>query len=357
MIDTGRIPLAGESLDWYRQGLAAATSGRLEQAVALYNKVIEVRPDFWEAWFERGLVLADLGLYAAAIAAYEHALALEPARDACSEVHFHQAQAYHYGLGSYNCAIEEYDKAIQVRPHHTQALLERGNALLYGLKQPQLALDAYDQALHYQTDLFEAWRNRGNALIELEQHHAALISYDRALLLNPHDEVAQQGRKLAHNSLSLHESPDTTTNIADLSADDFDPSLADPSLMEGSNGADRRLADYVISDTPLQPMLVLEDERGSREVYLFQRQYTIGRDPHNDIHLESRFISRFHAVFQRVDAPETAQYWYQIQDGDLAGKPSTNGIKINGQPQLIRLLQSGDVISFGPHSRAVYWMR
>ena len=131
MIDTGRIPLAGETLAWYRQGLAAATSGQLEQAVALYSKVIEARPDFWEAWFERGLVLEDLGLYAAAIAAFEHALALEPARDACSEIHFHQAHAYHYGLGDYSCAIAQYNQAIQVKPNHTQALLQRGNPGLW----------------------------------------------------------------------------------------------------------------------------------------------------------------------------------------------------------------------------------
>ncbi|NJN49200.1 MAG: FHA domain-containing protein [Alkalinema sp. RL_2_19] len=62
-------------------------------------------------------------------------------------------------------------------------------------------------------------------------------------------------------------------------------------------------------------------------------------------------------MFQRLDDPDNPQYWYQIQDGDLAGKPSTNGIQINGKPQQIRLLQSGDVITFGPDSRATYWMR
>ncbi|NJM44781.1 MAG: tetratricopeptide repeat protein [Alkalinema sp. RU_4_3] len=63
MIDTGRIPLTGEALTWYRQGLACSAKGELEKAVAFYNQVIHERPDFWEAWFERGLALGDLGLY------------------------------------------------------------------------------------------------------------------------------------------------------------------------------------------------------------------------------------------------------------------------------------------------------
>jgi tetratricopeptide (TPR) repeat protein len=361
MIDTGRIPLAGETLTWFRQGLAAATSGQLERAAALYNQVIAARADFWEAWYERGLVLEELGLYAAALASYDHALALEPARDACGEIHFHQAQVYQYGLGDYDLALQQYDRVLQLRPNHLQSLFHRGNVLLYGFKQPQAAIDSYDQALSHQTDRAEAWRNRGNALIDLAQYQAALISYDRALLLNPHDEAAAQGRRLALNAGNLSSGNENTTNIAEMHQAGVDPSLTDPSLMDVLPPL-RRLGDDVTA--PLQPLLVVEDDRGSREVYLFQRQYTIGRDPHNDIHLQSRFISRFHAVFQRVDDPidprsttGQSQYHYQIQDGDLAGKPSTNGIQVNGTTQQIRLLQSGDVVSFGPQSRVTYWLR
>lgn len=355
MIDTGRIPLVGETLAWYRQGLAAATSGQLERAAAFYNQVIAVRPDFWEAWYERGLVLEELGLYAAALASYDHALALEPARDACGEIHFHQAQVHHYGLGDYNAALLEYDRVLQLRPNHVQALLHRGNVWLYGLKQPQVAIDSYDQALSHQTDLSEAWRNRGSALVELAQHQSALISYDRALLLNPNDEMAEQGRQLARNFCNLSGSNENTTNIAEMHQAAFDPSLADPSLMDVFPPPTRRSRDDVTP--PLQPLLVIEDDRGSREVYLFQRQYTIGRDPHNDIHLQSRFISRFHAVFQRIDDAHSQQYSYQVQDGDLAGKPSTNGVQVNGKPQQVRSLQSGDVVTFGPQSQATYWLR
>jgi tetratricopeptide (TPR) repeat protein len=362
MIDTGRIPLVGETLNWYRQGLAAATSGQLERAAAFYNQVIAARPDFWEAWYERGLVFEELGLYAAALASYEQALYLEPARDACGEIHFHQAQVHQYGLGNYNAALTEYDRVLGLRPNHIPALLHRGNVLLYGLKQPQVAIDSYDQALSHQADLSEAWRNRGSALVELNQHSAALISYDRALLLNPNDEVAEQGRQVALNASNLNSVGETTTNITEYNQAGFDPSLTDPSLMDVFPPADTRLADY--ANQLLQPMLVIEDDRGSREVYLFQRQYTIGRDPHNDIHLQSRFISRFHAVFQRVDAPadcpttsEPPQYHYQIQDGDLAGKPSTNGVQVNGKPQQVRLLQSGDIVTFGAQSQVTYWLR
>ncbi|MFM2432162.1 MAG: hypothetical protein RLZZ511_3376 [Cyanobacteriota bacterium] len=358
-VPTGRIPLAGETLAWYRQGLAASTSGQLELAVALYNKVIGARPDFWEGWYERGLVLEALGLYAAAAASYDQALVLEPAADACGEIYFHQGQVQQYGLGDYEAALVAYDRALARLPRHGMALLHRGNALLYGLKRPEPAIASYDRALAYQPESFEVWRNRGHALVELGQHGAALVSYDRALAIQPQDEGAQQGRLLALSAANLHQSPDATTQVVALDGEAFDPSLADPSLMEAVPAPVPnlvgRLADYAV--TVAQPLLVVEDQQGQHEVELGQRQYTIGRDPRNDIHLVSQFVSRFHAVLRRIEGPDQSIYHYQIQDGDLAGKPSKNGVQVNGKPQQIRQLQAGDVVVFGPDCRAIFQVR
>ncbi len=386
MLDTGRIPLIGEALTWYRQGLASATSGELEKAVALYNQVIQVRPDFWEAWYERGLVLEDLGLYAETIASYDRALVLDPPAHAMAEIWFRRASALQYGLGDYPAAMQGYEYVLQLQPTHTQAWHHRGNILLYEMMQPEAALASYDKALEHQSESGSSpnpthrgptWRNHGNALTELGRYADALASYDRALMLNPQDPIAIAGRKLAAQHCNLRDHQEVTTQTcwygqgfaeALLSAGAASPIATPISPKPIDNPAESRrterpsadtqtsrLPAFEIPITAVQPMLTIDDRGGTREMTLYQKQYTIGRDPRNDICLKSQFASRFHAVLRRIERSD-GSYSYRVQDGDSTGKPSTNGLQVNGQRADQQDLQSGDVISFGPKTSATFWL-
>lgn len=103
-------------------------------------------------------------------------------------------------------------------------------------------------------------------------------------------------------------------------------------------------------------LLVVEDRDGRRTHTLSSPKYFIGRDLANDICLNSQFASRYHAMLLRVPAERSGNYYYRILDGDLEGKPSTNGLLINGQKATAHQLNTGDVISFGPDAKAVYRM-
>jgi hypothetical protein len=63
---------------------------------------------------------------------------------------------------------------------------------------------------------------------------------------------------------------------------------------------------------------------------------TIGREPHNDIHIRSRYISRFHA---RIVSDQDGSI---IEDLD-----SRNGVKVNSKKVRRRQLKSGDLIDLG----------
>ena len=102
-----------------------------------------------------------------------------------------------------------------------------------------------------------------------------------------------------------------------------------------------------------QPLLVVEDDRGCREIILERERYQLGRDPAVDICLNSKFVSRHHAVLTRTMHPDGA-VGYKIMDGDLNGKASTNGILINAQKYRAAELCPEDVIIFGPGIRATY---
>lgn len=109
---------------------------------------------------------------------------------------------------------------------------------------------------------------------------------------------------------------------------------------------------------PLQErhLLILEDDRGCRSVALDAATHSIGRDQTNGIMLHSKTVSRQHALLLRLPMPETAGYRYRIVDGNSLGKPSVNGISVNGQRCTSFELKSGDEIQFGAQVRASYQM-
>ncbi|MBW4623036.1 MAG: FHA domain-containing protein [Cyanosarcina radialis HA8281-LM2] len=102
-------------------------------------------------------------------------------------------------------------------------------------------------------------------------------------------------------------------------------------------------------------LLIIEDDRGRREIVLNNSTYSLGRQSTCDIRLFSHFVSRYHATLIRR-LREDGTYYYRIVDGDLQGKRSTNGILINGRKLQVHDLQDADEIVFAPQVSAVYYL-
>lgn len=348
MLDTGRVPLTGQSLTWFRQGLDCVAAGDFDKAVAHFNQVIRVRSDYWEAWYERGLALEEVGCFAEAIRSYEQALTYEPSQDARVEIWLHRGNAFQYGLGDYDSALACYDRVIQQRPTYASAWHHRGNALLYGAKKPEVALTSYQAAIDLDPNNAVTWRNRGNAWVELKDFAQAIESYDFALELHPDDPLTRQARTLAVQQCGLTVRPPTTKPVW------YGAGYTEETLVDGEETTfEEYLVPPALEVPLLQPRLVVEDEQGEWEIALTQDYYTIGRDLKNEICLRSQYASRFHAVLHRIERPG-GQTGYQITDGGLEGKPSTNGILVNGRRISGAHLQNGDAIIFGPKTRAIY---
>ncbi len=341
MLDTSRIPLTGDALALFRQGLSHATAGEHQKAVTYYNHVLQSRSEFWEAWYERGLSLECLGEYTDAIASYDHALASNPIPEAFTNIWHDRGNVFQYGLGNYEEAMANYAHAIHHDESNAAAWHDQGNALLYGLKQYEGAIASYDRALALKVNAL-TWRNRGATLMELHRFEEAVFSYDRALALQPNDQVAWENRRIAAEYLGLEPfQPPTHPTSQEFSEAILESETEMPKVLDTPKEA--------LPSCYQHPVLVIEDDSGQREVTLEEDRYTIGRDPRNDIHLRSQFVSRYHAVLIQVEVGK-----YKIVDGDLQGKPSTNGILINGQRQHAHDLQTSDLIIFGPQARATY---
>lgn len=104
-------------------------------------------------------------------------------------------------------------------------------------------------------------------------------------------------------------------------------------------------------------LLVVIDGDGKRSYTLDASMYSIGRDDSNAIVLKSEKISRQHAILLRMPLPESKGYRYKIQDGNLQGKRSVNGISVNGQAVSSKDLNNGDMLIIGGIVQAAYYVK
>jgi signal transduction histidine kinase/pSer/pThr/pTyr-binding forkhead associated (FHA) protein len=109
------------------------------------------------------------------------------------------------------------------------------------------------------------------------------------------------------------------------------------------------------SQFPIHHLLLLEDQQGQRAITLGAKTFTMGRDKRNTIVLASDTISRQHAILLRVPHPQSVSHQFRIIDGNLQGKHSTNGIRVNGQRCFSRNLVHGDMLTFGHDVTAQYF--
>jgi predicted O-linked N-acetylglucosamine transferase (SPINDLY family) len=169
-------------------GVMAQQAGQPEQGLRLIDRALRVQPDVAAAHNNRGLALVDLRRPDEALASFEHALRLQPAY---ADAHCNRANLLR-SLGRRDEALLEYDRALQLQPDHADAAYNRGQ-LLTDLLRFDDALASYEQALSLRPDWVLAWHSRGHALRALRRLPEALASYDRALALDA-------GHAEAHNS-------------------------------------------------------------------------------------------------------------------------------------------------------------
>ncbi len=145
-------------------GAVLQAQGKLQEAVKIYEKAIQLKPDFAEAYFNRGNALKEIGQLELAVESYEKAIQFKP----------DYAMAYSnrgnilQELGQLTRAIESHDEAIQLKPDYAEAYCNRGNALKE-IGQLTQAEKSYETAIQFKPDFAMAYCNRGNVLKELGQ--------------------------------------------------------------------------------------------------------------------------------------------------------------------------------------------
>jgi tetratricopeptide (TPR) repeat protein len=162
------------------RGNACLALKRHEDAIAAYDRVLRVKPDQAVLWYRRAVALMALGRFEEGVASCDKAIALKP--DNAEALNARGTALYE--LGRLEEAVASYDAAIALKPDFLDALCSRG-AAQHALDRLEEALADFDRAIAISPDFALAFSNRGNALQELKRPLEALASYDRALALDP----------------------------------------------------------------------------------------------------------------------------------------------------------------------------
>ncbi len=200
----------GTAMDWLNYGNQLYRLEEYDEAIAAAERVIQLKPDFYYAYYLKGLTLYQSGRSREALTAFEEATRIP---------NFYPAWVWKSSILSdfrkYDDALLAIKKAIEVAGgcKVTTAeeaggcltlYLQQGN-VLRDLKRYQEAIDSYSRALALNPDLAIAYNNRGATYKDLKQYDKALTDFNKAIVLNPGNEKAYYNRGATYYGLKQYD--------------------------------------------------------------------------------------------------------------------------------------------------------
>ena len=186
--------------DYLRKGEVLAEERRYSEALAAFEKAVELNPNLEEAWYNKGNILVRMSRNTDALNAYEKLVKMHPEK---SEVWYNRGNVL-VKLKRYSEALESYDRALEIQPNDDEAWHNRG-VLLRKFKRYGEALASYERALEIQPNKYETWHNRGNVLGKLKRYEEAIVSYDRAITIDAGKREVWLNRAVALCKLKRYE--------------------------------------------------------------------------------------------------------------------------------------------------------
>ncbi len=153
-----------------------AGSGKPDEAIGLYQKALEIDPEYPEANNNLGMALARLGKLNEAVPHFQKFVASNPAS---ADAQNNLALAL-VGTGKLNQAVPHFQKALDLSPGSADAHNNLGLALT-GTGKPALAIPHFEEALKINPAFTEADANLGDAFGALGRIPEALAHWRVAL--------------------------------------------------------------------------------------------------------------------------------------------------------------------------------
>ncbi|MGB8367762.1 MAG: tetratricopeptide repeat protein, partial [Limisphaerales bacterium] len=161
-------------------GNALVQEGAVDEAIAHFQKALQIKPDYAEAHNNLGNALLQKGSVNEAMVHYQKALQIQPDY---ADAHYNLGNAL-LQRGAVAEAIVHFQKALQIQPDYAKAHNNLGNALLQKGAVDE-AIAHYQKALQIQPDYADAHYNLGYALVQKGKVDEAISHFQRALQIKP----------------------------------------------------------------------------------------------------------------------------------------------------------------------------
>ncbi|MEP6570477.1 MAG: tetratricopeptide repeat protein [Acidobacteriota bacterium] len=191
------VPAAVAKVYWFK-GKHHFSLGQYQQAVDDYQYAIRLRPSFARAYVELGDAYRGLGQYAQAEEAFKKASSLED--ESCASCGLGLT---YYKLGRYEYAEKAFKRSIELNRNDICGYDQAGR-MYYDLGKYSQAIAIFEQEVKLQPNA-PAYLYLGNAYAYSEHFNAAIQAYEKALLLQPNEEMAYVQLGVAYGHLRRHQ--------------------------------------------------------------------------------------------------------------------------------------------------------
>lgn len=125
----------------YEQGIEKAQAGKLKEAIALFSRSLELRPQDYYCWYNRGIAKSMMGQYEEALPDFEQTVKLAPDY---KKGYLNRGTTRKH-LTDYEGAIADFSHAIQLDTNYQDAYFNRG--IVYEmLDRKKLACNDFEKA-------------------------------------------------------------------------------------------------------------------------------------------------------------------------------------------------------------------
>jgi len=194
---------------WYGQGKALFQLKKYQEALIVYDKAIQIKPNYLEAWTNRGFVLVSLKRYPEALATFDKALQLKNDDPKVWQV---KGDIF-IKINQYNNAVKAYQQAVNLQPNNSELWYKKGLAF-QNLKQYEEAITAYKKTIELKPDHELAWYNLGNCSVNLNRYEYALQAYDQAVQYNQNNSAARLSK--SNVLMTLRRYPEAIDSFAQI---------------------------------------------------------------------------------------------------------------------------------------------
>jgi tetratricopeptide (TPR) repeat protein len=217
---------------WFNRGTALVDLKRYEEAIVALDESIKIKPNYSFVWFFRGLALFRLERYAEAKDTYRRAILLSPNTPYIASKDLLSIQDYviYYGEAEAKSRLGSYKDTIR--------LFERGQEIRRN--NPQIKFFAGDNG----EDFYEAYIN-GVRFLDQGEAQKALIAFQQLIAQNPKYTNAWYGKADALTTLELYpEAIAAYDQVIALEPDDYASWYKKGNVLKKINRSEEALQAY-----------------------------------------------------------------------------------------------------------------